>query len=74
MIVNVSQRYQNNNAISSHAVMYMPKLLKTVYLEEKQFLQQILVLGRLLELPIDLKPLVTNFIKHVFQETLMPNY
>lgn len=61
VIVNVSQRYQNNNAISSHAVMYMPKLLKTVYLEEKQFLQQILVLGRLLELPIDFETISDEF-------------
>lgn len=41
--------------------MYMPKLLKTVYLEEKQFLQQILVLGRLLELPIDFETISDEF-------------
>lgn len=61
VIVNISQRYQNSEMPSSHAVMYMPKLLKTVYLEEKQFLQQILVLGRLLELPINFETISDEF-------------
>lgn len=61
VIVNISQRYQNSEMPGSHAVMYMPKLLKTVYLEEKQFLQQILVLVRLLELPIDFETISDEF-------------
>lgn len=61
VFVNISQRYQNSEMPSSHAVVYMPKLLKTVYLEEKQFLQQILVLVRLLELPIDFETISDEF-------------
>lgn len=61
VIVNVSQRYQNSKTVNSHAIMYMPKLLKTVYLEEEQFFKQILVLGHLMGLTIDLEKIGDEF-------------